>query len=151
MFNIRRITTDDSEDIFHWRNNQVTRQMSHHSDLIVWEDHERWFLATLQNPNRVLLMGENKETKQKIGVVRFDVEGERALVSINLSPDMRGKGLAVAFLNEAVEFFNSHFVAVNYIDAEIKDENAASIKVFERCGFVFTGRRLNVFLYEYVI
>ena len=60
---------------------------------IEWDGHRYWFAASLTNPNRLLVMCEDDNTNEKVAIVRFDVENERALISINLAPKMRGKAM----------------------------------------------------------
>ena len=42
MPNIRKANDDDSRDIFDWRNDELTRQMSHTSDFVDWNGHSGW-------------------------------------------------------------------------------------------------------------
>ena len=89
----RKANESDSKDIFDWRNDKLVRQMSHTTDLVEWDGHSAWFAASLTNPNRLLVMCEDDNTNEKVAIVRFDVENERALISINLAPKMRGKAM----------------------------------------------------------
>ena len=47
MPNIRKANEGDSRDIFDWRNDELTRQMSHTTDLVEWSGHSAWFAASL--------------------------------------------------------------------------------------------------------
>ena len=38
---IRSAKENDSKDIFEWRNDKITRQMSHSSEIIDYENHSR--------------------------------------------------------------------------------------------------------------
>ena len=91
MPNVRKANESDSRDIFEWRNDELTRQMSHTTDLVEWDGHSAWFAASLANTKRLLVICEDESTDEKVAIVRFDIEDERALISINLSPQMRGK------------------------------------------------------------
>jgi hypothetical protein len=148
---IRKANDDDSRDIFDWRNDEVTRQMSHTSDFVDWNWHSGLFAASLTNKNRLILMCEEEITNEKVAMVRFDVEGNRALISINLSPKMRGKRKAKGCLSDAISFFQKSYSDVRFIDAEIKSINIASQKSFIGVGFLLTKENADVLYYEYVV
>ena len=86
MIVVKPVCEDDSKDIFTWRNDKVTREMFLTTDLVAWEEHELWFENTLKNDTRLLLMCIDTVINEKICVVRFDLDMNRALVSINLAP-----------------------------------------------------------------
>ncbi len=148
MPNIRKANEDDSKDIFDWRNNELTRKMSHTTDLVAWDEHRDWFASSLTNPDRLLVMCEDAKLNKKIAIVRFDVKDERALISINLSPKMRGKGKAKECLRDAISFFRTLYSHVRFIDAEIKFVNIASQQSFLGAGFVFIREDSGVLFYE---
>ena len=148
---IRKATDMDSRDIFNWRNDELTRHMSNKTDFVDWEVHRNWFAASLANTNRLLLICEDENTREKIAIVRFDVEENRALISINLSPNMRSKGKAKGCLIDAISFFQKSFSEVRFIDAEIKSINIPSQQSFKSVGFVLVKQDADIFYYEYVM
>lgn len=148
---IRKANDDDSRDIFDWQNDELTRQMSHTSDFVDWNVHSSWFAASLTNKNKLILMCVEESTNKKVAVVRFDVEGNRALISINLSPKMRGKRKAKGCLSNAILFFQKSYSDVRFIDAEIKSINIASQKSFIGVGFVLKRKNADVLYYEYAL
>lgn len=135
MIDLRLAKRDDSNDIFAWRNDEHTRVMSITTEIVKREDHEKWFIASLRNVNRVLLIGEKGNSK--IGVCRFDYNenNQKTTVSINLNPGMRGKNLGMTLLRNAINFYRKN--NQSELNATIKKENIASIKCFEKTGFVF--------------
>ena len=151
MPNIRKANKTDSREIFDWRNDQLTRQMSHTSDVVEWEGHNNWFSTSITNQNRLLLICEEDTTTEKVAVVMFDIENDRALISINLSPKMRGKGKAKGCLRDAIEFFKNAYPKVGLIDAEIKSANIASQRSFAGVGFAIVREEVNLLFFEYKI
>lgn len=151
MPNIRRVNESDNKEIFDWRNDELTRQMSHTTDLVEWDEHNTWFTASLTQQNRLLVMCEDESLNAKVAVVRFDIEADRALISINLSPTMRGKGRAKDCLRDAIAFFKTIYTSVRFIDAEIKRTNITSQHSFMGVGFVLVRQDTDVFFYEYPI
>ena len=58
-----------------------------------------------------------------------------AEIDIAVSPDMRGKGVGTKLLKEGCQ---TYLIAsdVDYVIAEVKKENMASIRIFENAGFM---------------
>jgi L-amino acid N-acyltransferase YncA len=148
MIKTRKAELSDSKIIFEWRNDQLTRAMSHSTDNVDWEGHNNWFASSLKNKHRLLLLCEDENNFNKIAVVRFDVESSRALVSINLAPNMRDKGLSKQCLHEAITSFRNEFPQVIALDAEIKLRNIASQRLFESVGFINVRDDANTLFYE---
>jgi len=123
---LRPATENDLLDLWRWRNDPVTRAMSRTSDEVPLEAHSAWFRAALGNPAITLLIGETAEGK--VGMARFD-HGPETEVSINLNPAFRGRGLSHVLLGAALVRTGG------VVFAEIKDENLASRRIFERAGF----------------
>ena len=133
---VLKATGSDSRDVWEWRNDEVTRQMSVSSDGIGWEEHISWYKNSLGNPNRFLYIGF-VNGNEKIGMCRFDVDVEIAIaeVSINLNPRHRGQGFSSQLLSRAiVEFYKERDTDLAAI---IKKSNIGSIKCFLRSGFTF--------------
>lgn len=131
--------TGDSHDVWVWRNDVQTRENSQCSDKITWNDHDKWFKNSLKNKNTIMLLSINDEDL-KIGVCRFDLDIHRkyATVSINLNPEMRGKGYSSDMLLKSIKYL-WEILPVD-IKAKIKVKNTASIKCFESCGFSLINR-----------
>lgn len=151
MINVRQATLKDSKDIYDWRNDELTRRMSLSTDFVEWDNHMMWFESSLNNKKKLLLICEETENKEKCAFVRFDIRHSRALVSINLSPGKRGKGLANDCLNKAINFFILKFPSVLFFDAEIKEINTASKNLFIKSGFKLKEELMEVLYYEFII
>tara|TARA_B100001059_G_C17344348_1_gene337453 strand:+ start:51 stop:506 length:456 start_codon:yes stop_codon:yes gene_type:complete len=151
MPNIRKANESDSRDIFDWLNDEQTRRMSHTTDLVEWDGHSAWFAESLANTKRLLVMCEDESTDEKVAIVRFDIEDERALISITLSPKMRGKRKAKGCLRDATSFFQKYFSDVRFIDAEIKPINIPSLHSFMGVGFVLVKEDADILYYEYAL
>ena len=148
MLVVRKVSDKDSKDIFNWRSDILTRQMSGNRDYVEWEGHSEWLSSSLTNENRLLIMCEKEDTLEKTAIVRFDVKESRALVSINLKPNQRGKGLAKACLANSIDYLSKYFPDIKKIVAEIKEDNIASQKTFLGIGFKKYNSENNVGFYE---
>lgn len=134
---VRPAKISDSELLFAWRNDPVTRSASLNTDEILWASHDAWFRASLASEKRHILMIESTSEGEadSIGMCRFDVSGETAEVSINLDPVVRGKGLALGALRCALTYFQIIDPRNTEIIARVREENEPSMRLFERAGF----------------
>src|SRR5262249_10259004 len=87
---LRQASLEDSARIHQWRNSPVNREQSFDTAEIPFESHEHWFKGVVSNPDRPLLIGENG--RDAVGVLRYDILGDKAVVSVYLVPGFHGKG-----------------------------------------------------------
>lgn len=138
MIEIRKAAMADSADVLLWRNDGVTREMSRNTGTIAGDEHEKWFMESLERNDRVFYIGETEG--EKIGMVRFDQrEGDDWEVNINLNPAMRGRKLSLALLEQAITRFTGERNPRRIL-AVIKTTNVPSQKIFGRAGFQLAGR-----------
>jgi UDP-2,4-diacetamido-2,4,6-trideoxy-beta-L-altropyranose hydrolase len=130
---VRPANLQDTKLAYDWANDRVTRSVSFNQNLISWEDHQGWYINKLNQSSCRLLIGEDKD-KLAFGIVRFDLQDDVAIISINLEPTMRGKGLGILLiLVSCLEIL--HHSSVRQIRALIKPDNRSSLKAFQRAGF----------------
>lgn len=118
------------------------------------DQHQRWFAATLQNPDRLLFIGFRPELPRAgIGVVRFDIRRSehQAEVNINLSEDFHGQGLGAPLLAAGIRAFAGREREIHRVLAKVKPENLASQRCFERCGFAIDPARDAHTLRAYIL
>lgn len=135
MISLRRAIHDDARLLYEWRNDPLSRAMSINQGSIAWEEHVSWFDRVLADPAYTVLVGLDSSGRE-VGVVRFQQAEGGAIVSISVAPEHRGKGLSKPLLTEAVGQFQSD---VNIpVIATISPKNAASLSIFQGCGFEFS-------------
>jgi RimJ/RimL family protein N-acetyltransferase len=124
---------------FDWANDPDTRRQSFNSEPIVWETHEAWFVRKLTDQNALLLVFET-ETGEPIGQARFEkqLDGE-VVIGVSLDEAYRGRGLASQLVADGCAACRKRWDNVPVL-AYIKPGNVASIRAFERAGFVQTKR-----------
>lgn len=134
IISLRKATVEDSDDIYCWRNDPVTREQSFVKRRVSYKEHLQWFRKALEDPNKVFYMGVNNKG-EKCGVVRFDIINELcAEINVNVAPEKRGKGISSKLiLNSSTLFFSE--TKRKLILARIKEKNIASIKAFQKVGF----------------
>ena len=135
----RKANMGDCKEVFEWRNDSITRQMSFTSNVVLWEDHLRWYELSLASEKRLLLICEAKEKVKniKLGIVRFDFvdDGRISEISINLSPSVRGKGYGKECLKKSIFYMADEWPMCKLITANVKKINETSKRVFEQVGF----------------
>ena len=130
---LRPAEEKDCKLLWEWANDPEVRAASFCQDFIPWEQHVSWFQSRLRDQNTRIMMAMNSH-QVEIGTVRFNLKGNRAVVSISLDQRARGKGQGSAILRMAVNelFRSSDAIAV---DAYVKPHNEASQKLFEKTSF----------------
>lgn len=137
---LRRITTDDADEIYILRSNKETmhfipRPLAQSVDdvkklLEVWEksftdgDSVNWAIT---------FSGEDKLIGM-VGFVRMSKENFRTEIGYILHPSQHGKGIMTEAAKEIIRF---GFETINYhsIEGIVDPENKSSVKVLEKSGF----------------
>jgi UDP-2,4-diacetamido-2,4,6-trideoxy-beta-L-altropyranose hydrolase len=144
--NLRLAMLDDMRSVFEWRNHSEIRSISRNQNIIDWGDHQKWFKGVLSSTDIKLLIGYIGETS--IGVVRFDLKGKSAEISIYLIPGNFRKGLGTKLLLAAEKWLKSTFPEIKEISAEILTSNPISQQFFIKNGFVTIASLLIKRLYQ---
>lgn len=131
---VRRATADDSRLLFDGRNAESVRRASLSPEPIGWEAHQAWLAASLLNPGRLLLIAEAADGP--VGVLRYDLAGSRAEVSLYLFQGRAGLGWGRALLARGEVAVGEHWPQVTVIDAQVLPDNPASIELFRHGGYV---------------
>lgn len=130
---IRVAVQEDSKDLFEWRNHPTVRAVSRNAEMIDWESHQGWFGSALNNPDRVLLIGQRDGLP--VGVVRFDLQGDEAEVSIYLVPGIQRAGQGGYLLRSAERWFAANRPEVQKLRAHVLGGNERSIRLFVGAGY----------------
>ncbi|WP_448111442.1 UDP-2,4-diacetamido-2,4,6-trideoxy-beta-L-altropyranose hydrolase [Pseudomonas lini] len=133
VLQIRQATQDDAQLLFDGRNAGAVRRWSLDTRVIDWQRHQAWLAASLSNPRRLLLIAEADDGP--VGVLRYDLDGTRAEVSIYLFEGRIGLGWGRALLVRGEAFVIVHWPRLEGITAQVLSANQASLKVFREAGF----------------
>lgn len=135
--NLRPAREHDCQLLFSWANDPAVRTASFHSAPVSWEGHQKWFGLKLQDPHSVIYIGENR-AGETVGQVRFYLEDGRATLSVLVAPRFRGTGWGRELVGFSIRTLaRGHFI--KYVDAFVKPDNRASIRLFEAAGFLRAG------------
>jgi len=134
---LRLMHEGDRQRLFDWADDAAARAASFSSAPISWEGHVRWFSERLQDRDSVIYIGENA-AGEPLGLVRFQIKGEIAVLSVNVAPQVRGIGWGrrlIAFATHSLVRERS----VRRIDAFVKLGNDASVRLFDAIGYRRAG------------
>jgi UDP-2,4-diacetamido-2,4,6-trideoxy-beta-L-altropyranose hydrolase len=135
---IRAAQNSDARFVFDCRNHPAVRAVSRNDAEISWADHQRWFAAALQHPNRHVFIGEIDG--RPIGSVRFDVSDATAEVSISVHPSQHGAGIGRALLAGAELAVSRTRPELRELSAAVLDGNRPSMALFEGAGYSMAQR-----------
>ena len=130
---LRDVEDQDCQDIYDWRTHPLVCQNSFNSAAFSYADHEAWFQRKRQSPETTIYIAFCDD--QKVGVVRFEDEKQSVNVSVMLNPQFIGQGLGGKLIELGVKRLKEQKQSQKPIIAEIKEDNFASIKAFEKAGF----------------
>ena len=134
---LRRTIDSDCRAFWEWANDPAARAVSIAREPIPWDRHMEWFRARLMDRHAILYTAVNRKG-DPVGMVRFQLEGTHAILSINLGSEFRGKGYGRKLLYQATEeVFRASGVAG--IDAFVRLSNEPSVRLFEGAGFRSVG------------
>lgn len=130
---VRPATREDCRLYWEWANEEAVRAASFSSEPIPWSTHVAWFETRVGAPDcRLYLVCE--ASGDPVAQVRFEIEGEKAVVSISVGAEHRHKGYGLRALELSMERLFSE-TNVRTFDAFIRPDNEASLRLFERAGY----------------
>ena len=134
----------DCNLVFSLSNDPLVRSASFNTEQIKYADHCEWFKKTLTDKNTLFFLVFADETENDfIGQIRFKRECEQAeecVISLSITEQFRGKHIAKEFLELGINELQKNWKNIDTIIAEVKDENIASNKLFEKEGFKLVSR-----------
>ncbi len=137
---LRKAVSSDSKRVWGISNQPSVREYSISKGEIPWDEHALWFEKAITNPDLLFfvlewdgnVVGQLRYKRMSTGVVG---------VSISLSQETRGNGIASRMLKEGDVRCFASWPEVTSIEAEISPYNAASMKTFLRAGYRNTDER----------
>jgi UDP-2,4-diacetamido-2,4,6-trideoxy-beta-L-altropyranose hydrolase len=130
----------DAKIIWTWANDKETRAMSFDSEAIPWDPHVAWLESRLADERGAYWVGTDGSGRP-FGQVRFEPLAEGAArVSVSVAPERRGQSIGTFLVWAGARKFFQEKGATS-IEALIKKENGASLRLFEKAGFRPRGER----------
>lgn len=130
---LRPAAPEDMSVYFRWANDPIVRGSAFSQDPIPFETHEKWFSKKLIDPGAGLYVLECGGVPA--GQIRFDRSADDVEIDFSVAHEYRGRGLGVELLRLGTDEFRRGATGpVNFLGV-VKQENAASAKVFLAAGF----------------
>ena len=130
--------------IFSLSNDPLVRVNSFNQNKIEYKEHCKWFEKTVEDKNTLFfLVFADESEKEFIGQIRLKRECENSnecVISLSITEQFRGKHIAKEFLELGINELQKNWKNIDTIIAEVKDENIASNKLFEKEGFKLVSR-----------
>jgi len=130
---LRRARPEDCDSMLEWRNDEETRRHIFETTLISPDDHRSWYNKAITNPDCLLLIGEIDN--QPIGVLRFDLKADKAIVSVYLVPSNHGRGIGTQLIRSGTLWLKKNQPEVKLISARVLSNNKASLTAFKKAGY----------------
>lgn len=144
---LRLANSNDTTIIFNWANESSVREQSFNTQLISWDNHINWYNNKLSSEESNIYILYSSDIKRPLGQIRLDYSSKEKAWYIGYSIDKlyRGLGLGV----EILKLIRKEVPSI-YLLAQIKIENTASIRAFEKAGYKKAATINEEFLvYEY--
>lgn len=138
------------EVIWGWRNDETTRHMSLSSDYVPWGQHQDWYSRAVTDLSKKMFIYELDGVA--VAVIRFDIIGDSAEISINVASALRGKGIGTRAIREAIKMFKGISSSnIRTITATIKKVNEASLKTFFKNEFIIERETEDIVTLKHVL
>jgi UDP-4-amino-4,6-dideoxy-N-acetyl-beta-L-altrosamine N-acetyltransferase len=136
-YQLRSIQQNDLQQVLEWRNSDRIRAYMYTDNIITWDQHHRWFVATQENPNVLHQVCEFQD--RLIGVMnatRIDKNNGVCYWGFYLGDLTAPKGSSYAM---GLLFLDSLFdnLSLQKIYGEVLSFNVDSIKFHNNIGFEY--------------
>ncbi|HBV82530.1 MAG: GNAT family N-acetyltransferase [Lachnospiraceae bacterium] len=145
---LRQVCLADRELLFEWANDDTVRANAFHTEKIPYTDHIKWFanIMTKDSIYQYILC----DNELPVGQIRLNIEGDKAFIDYSIAAKYRGMGYGTTLM----QLFLQELETVKMLDkrtlvGQVKQENLASARVFEKCGFTPIKKK-DVIQYELV-
>lgn len=104
-----------------------------------WKSHERWYKFLIHSDAYILYTVTDTVTGKFLGCVKFELDGEVAIINIYLVKEIRGHGYSHTIIEQSIEEMKHKNFEISIVLAYILEENTASIKAFKESNFHYDG------------
>lgn len=148
-FYLKKVNPADMDLMYEWANDSEVRKNAFHTEPIPYENHVKWFTKTLEDASVYQYILYRDELP--VGQIRLNVEDGEALIDYSISAKYRGMGYGSKLLELIKkQVFSNKISDVIKLTGQVKYENLASARAFEKCGF--TKQELTDYIqYEFLL
>ena len=128
--NIRLANLNDIELLFNWANDITVRKNSINKDIILQDNHTKWFSSKVKSNNTLIYILEVFENP--VGQIRYDFNEEHWEIDYSIDRNYQGMGLGKYILSKSLLQFKNTTIKGNILST-----NISSIKAFLSVGFKY--------------
>tara|TARA_X000000950_G_C13902756_1_gene655523 strand:+ start:2012 stop:2512 length:501 start_codon:yes stop_codon:yes gene_type:complete len=129
----RLVRIEDEKLLLDWANDPLVRANALNKKNISSETHHTWFNSRLQKPESCKILIIENEKEIPVGQVRIEKKNNKWFIDFSLAKFARGKKIGSKLLKVAITKFKKMGIKVFF--AEVKSDNKASCRVFEKNKF----------------
>jgi len=130
LLQLKKIKFENKEILFKWANLKTVRKNSINEKKVNYKYHLKWIKKYLnkkaKNIGKIIFV-----QKKPVGLIRLDKKNKVFFISYLISPKHRKKGYAT----KALKLFIKSLKNKQKIVSIVKNDNKASIKIFEKLNF----------------
>jgi UDP-2,4-diacetamido-2,4,6-trideoxy-beta-L-altropyranose hydrolase len=131
-FRLRTVKAEDCRLLYIWVNDNEVRQNSISKGKISWDNHKKWFRATIISKNSKIFILELDG--RPVGQVRYELQDSEWIIDYSVESQMRGKGLGKICIKLSMEYFKGQ-----KLKAIVNVANAPSKNIFISLDFRVAG------------
>ena len=138
---LRKIIQEDWKVLLEWRNDALTRQNFHSSELVNDNEHKKYIKDTIDKSEREQFIMEYNGIA--VGTIREDLcENLQFKLSYTINPLFRGKKIGQIMIGLYLIDRTGVFIC------EVKKDNIASVKMIKKVGFEFFAKEKDIDIYK---
>ena len=138
MILLRKTTENDIEEIYKYIHLDYVKKYYTNLDE-QWKAHERWYKFLINSDAYILYTITSTKTGKFLGCVKFELDGECAVINIYLVKDIREQGYSHGILTLSIEELKHEKPEITVVLAYILEENEISVNAFKNIGFQYEG------------
>lgn len=130
---LRPANKSDLGITFLWATDPLIRKNSFNQSTITKSDHEKWFNAKISSVScfyYILL-----DNGRAVGSIRFDICNDIGTISYLIDSAYHGRGYGRDILDKGIMKIKANCKEVKILEGWVKNENTASIRIFEKLKF----------------
>ena len=131
---LQKARETDVEDIYSLSNEPSVRANSFNQKVIEYQSHVEWYQKKIADPLCLYLVAFVGQIFA--GQVRYQVEGDSALIGVSIERNFRGYALGEIIVSNSCDLLKKNYPYVKEIVAYVKKENPASGKMFLKAGYI---------------
>lgn len=136
LLRLRAAQPDDRLLLFNWINEPAVRQFSLNPAPVPLAMHTHWYQHKLTDQNCFIFIAEMQG--KPVGMIRFDISNQEAMISYLLDSAYRGQGLGTLLLQKGTAKLRAATTRFRRFSGLVQTHNPASIRAFEKAGFSAT-------------